>query len=307
MRLTGFAAAAVGSAVALVGFAGAANASATIDLIWSDAGTNVLTDVNMSSVITLQVILTAGPNGSLGAVVSIDYGEALGDLAVLGYASTPSEGADSPLPMVLVSPTDTGSRVENISSFALPPVIGTGLAAGQSHQLGTVTFHKASLITRFFEIRSDVNSPNDGVVDLGGNDITAITTFNSAFLTIHGDPFCPVIEINMLRGGSPTVAVGSPKNITAKARIQKGTAVSGTTIDTTLRIDAVDGFKVIDSQLSPLNSIRLVIGKGGQGDTLTMNIDQCNSGSIVFVATFFGTDVNGTLCEATRRITKTCK
>ena len=38
MRLTVFAAAAVGSLVALVGFAGAANASATIDLIWADTG-----------------------------------------------------------------------------------------------------------------------------------------------------------------------------------------------------------------------------------------------------------------------------
>ena len=42
MRLTVFAAAAVGSAVALVGFAGAANASATIDLIWADTGTNTI-------------------------------------------------------------------------------------------------------------------------------------------------------------------------------------------------------------------------------------------------------------------------
>ena len=39
MRLTVFAAA-VGSVVTLVGFAGAANASATIDLIWAATGTN---------------------------------------------------------------------------------------------------------------------------------------------------------------------------------------------------------------------------------------------------------------------------
>ncbi|MCH7643847.1 MAG: hypothetical protein IH974_03345 [Myxococcales bacterium] len=88
MRLTGFAAA-VGSAVALMGFAGAANASATIDLIWADTGTNEITRVNSSSAITLQVILTAGPNGSQGAVVSVDYSAALDTLSVLGYASTP--------------------------------------------------------------------------------------------------------------------------------------------------------------------------------------------------------------------------
>ena len=88
MRLTVFAAAA-GSVVALVGFAGAANASATIDLIWADTGTNQITNVNTSSAITLQVILTAGPNGSQGAVVSVDYSAALDTLSVLGYASTP--------------------------------------------------------------------------------------------------------------------------------------------------------------------------------------------------------------------------
>ena len=113
------------------------------------------------------------------------------------------------------------------------------------------------------------------------------------------------IEINALRGGSPTVTVNTTKNITAKARIQKGTATPDTTIDTRLQIDAVDGTQVIDSQLS--GPIQLVVGKGGQGDTLTMNIDQCNSGSIDFVATFFGTNADGVLCEARRSITKTCK
>jgi hypothetical protein len=38
-----------------------------------------------------------------------------------------------------------------------------------------------------------------------------------------------------------------------------------------------------------------------------MDIDRCLSGSINFVATFFGNDGNGTLCEATRTINKTCK
>jgi hypothetical protein len=38
-----------------------------------------------------------------------------------------------------------------------------------------------------------------------------------------------------------------------------------------------------------------------------MDINQCLSGSIDFVATFFGNDGNGALCEATRTINKTCK
>ena len=56
----------------LGGGAGAASAGATIDLIWADTGTNELSDVELSSAVTLQVILTTGPNGSRGAGVSVD-------------------------------------------------------------------------------------------------------------------------------------------------------------------------------------------------------------------------------------------
>ncbi|MCH7643352.1 MAG: hypothetical protein IH974_00830 [Myxococcales bacterium] len=299
MRLTVFAAA-VGNVAALVGFAGAANASATIDLIWDATGTNEISDLVVPTTLTLNVILTAGPNGSQAAGVSVDYSTVFGQLVVLGFASTPG----GPLPILLGSTIDTGTRVENINSAALPPHLGTGLAAGQSHQLGTVTFDTSGLIGNMFEIPSDADGPVDGVFDLAGNNITPTATFNSAFLVPHGDPDF-FIEINTLRGGSPTVTVNTTKKITAKARIPKGTAESDTTCNTTLRIDAVDGQKVIDTQNS--GPIRLEVGKGGRGDTLTMNINQCNSGSIVFIATFFGTDVNCALVEATRTITKTCK
>ena len=113
------------------------------------------------------------------------------------------------------------------------------------------------------------------------------------------------IEINALRGGSPTVTVDGTKNITAKARILKGTAPAGTTIDTTLQIEAVDGLVVINTRSSFPH--RLVIGRGGQGDKFPMDISQCDSGSIDFVATFFGETADGALCEATRTIIKTCK
>jgi len=182
MRSTVFAAAA-SSVAALVGFAGAANASATIDLIWGDSDTNQLSGVVTSSGITLRVIMTAGPNGTTGGVVSVDYSAALGKLAVLGYANTPSEGNDSPLPLTVGTTINTGSRVEGINSIAVPPFgLGTGLAEGQSHQLGTVTFHKSALLNGTFEIRSDANSPEDGVLDIDGNAIISTTTFNSAFL-----------------------------------------------------------------------------------------------------------------------------
>ncbi len=178
MRSTVFAAT-VGSAVALVGFAGAANASATIDLIWADTGTNEISSLSLPSAIILQVILTAGPNGTGGAGVSVDYSTVVGKLSVLGYASTPSDA----LPLAFGDTIDTGSRIENINSYALTPLLGTGLSAGQSHQLGTVTFHKSGISDGVFEIRSDANGPpTDNVYDIDGNVITATTTFNSAVL-----------------------------------------------------------------------------------------------------------------------------
>ena len=123
-------------------------------------------------------------------------------------------------------------------------------------------------------------------------------------------PGCELtIEINALRGGSPTVTVGDTKNITAKARIVRGTAVSGTTIHTTLKIEAIDGAGVIQNRTSCPH--RLEVGKGGQGDKLDMLISRCIGGSILFRATFFGNendDCSNPVCPlATREITKTCK
>ena len=93
-----FFAVAMGSVVALMGFAGAANASATVDLIWLDV-TNVdtagnpiclepanrdcpelgvtLTYMSVTDTITLGLIITAGPGGVVGAGVSVDYSNML--------------------------------------------------------------------------------------------------------------------------------------------------------------------------------------------------------------------------------------
>jgi hypothetical protein len=113
------------------------------------------------------------------------------------------------------------------------------------------------------------------------------------------------IEINALRGGSPTVTAGGTKDITAKARILKGTAPKGTTINTTLTIEAFDGPVLIHS--ASVSGVQLEIGKGGDGNKLTMNIPVCETGTIEFIATFSGTDGSGALCESTRAIRKTCK
>ena len=128
-----------------------------------------------------------------------------------------------------------------------------------------------------------------------------------------GNPIdCDVtIEVVSIRGGGPTVNVPGTKNITAKARIQKGTGPAGLTLDnTSLIIEAFDGATLIDTQISDL--LTLIVGRGGQGDKLTMTVDagKCVSGSIDFFATFTGTSsTNGATCTETsaRPLTKECK
>jgi hypothetical protein len=179
-----FFAAAVVSAVALVGFAGTASASATIDLFWTANGTDTIADLTSSSSVQLSVVLTSGDAGSQGAGVSVDYSGVSG-LTTISFLSTPS----GPLPIALGSTTDTGSRIQNVNSGALPPYVGTGLtAAGQTHQLGTVMFHAGDLLNGTLEITSDANGPTDGVLNLAGGDITATTTFNSAFIVNVPEP-----------------------------------------------------------------------------------------------------------------------
>jgi len=127
-----------------------------------------------------------------------------------------------------------------------------------------------------------------------------------AGIVLECDPI--VIEINALRGGSPSVTSGAVKNITSKARIQKGTAPGDATItDTALTITAYSGDTVLDSQPAP-ELLTLVVGKGGQGDKLGLTVS-CSPGEIIdYVSHFMGTAPNGATCEATSdRMPKTCK
>ena len=108
---------------------------------------------------------------------------------------------------------------------------------------------------------------------------------------------CPyAIEVNAVRGGSPSIKGGS-KNITAKARIAKGTAASGTSQPgTTATVDAicVSGACTPGANLGSASAggITLVVGKGGQGPKLAVPV-ACSPGDVVdFVATFTGTAVS---------------
>ena len=115
------------------------------------------------------------------------------------------------------------------------------------------------------------------------------------------------IEVNALRAGAKTVSFGpnQSRDVTAKARILKGTASSGTTIATTLKIDAVDGTQVISTNST--GPITLGVGKGGKGAKLSLAIPTCNAGFIEFRAQFYGTDSQNDFCEKTRTLRKECK
>jgi hypothetical protein len=116
------------------------------------------------------------------------------------------------------------------------------------------------------------------------------------------------IEVNALRAGGKTV-VTSPNDttkVTSKARILKGTALTGTFIDTTLTITVSDGDVVLDTKATD-HEITLGVGKGGKGASLLLLTEHCDSGYLTFEATFRGLDVDGETCEGTDSIRKACR
>jgi hypothetical protein len=129
------------------------------------------------------------------------------------------------------------------------------------------------------------------------------------------EPDCSLkIEINAFRGGSPTVTVGTTKNITAKARIAKGSTAPDTVIDATLQIEAFDGTNPVPFEPPDPIVVRLGVGKGGKGAKVPMFIESCtptpaNRKFIKFIATFTEIKKPPVLipCVATRQITKACK
>ena len=117
------------------------------------------------------------------------------------------------------------------------------------------------------------------------------------------------LEINALRAGGKTVNTGANQttDVTAKARILKGTAVTGTTIVTELTIKAVTppGGTIISSASQP--GITLGVGKGGKGAKLSVPVTRCTAGFIEFVATFLGTDEDNDICTVTVSLREECR
>jgi hypothetical protein len=115
------------------------------------------------------------------------------------------------------------------------------------------------------------------------------------------------IEVNALRAGAKTVNTGPNQttNVTAKARILKGTAASGTTIDTQLIIETVTGGSIISTNST--GPITLGVGKGGKGAKLSMATTDCVDGFIEFNARFEGTDTDTDFCIGERSVRKACQ
>jgi hypothetical protein len=204
-----FFAVALGSVVALAGFAGTANASATVDLIWID---NTSTPACMfpanrncprlgitlgeepdliatSDNVTLLVLLTAGPLGSWGGGVSVNYGEALPSYSVTGFKSVKTTQPTQMLNIFVGTTTDQPPYIDNVNAAAQPGLgLGLGLSPGQSAYLGTVMFHKELVVNGTFEIMVGTDGPGntDGILDGIGGD--ANPTLNSAYLVNVPEP-----------------------------------------------------------------------------------------------------------------------
>ncbi|MBW1843250.1 MAG: PEP-CTERM sorting domain-containing protein [Deltaproteobacteria bacterium] len=177
----------VGGLVALVGFAGSSSASATIDLIWATSGTATTSILASDTGIVLEVWITSGAGGIQGAGISVDY-STLCVGCITSFTNNPSAGAD-PMPLVLGSTNDTGSRLENINAASFAPYVGTGLTAvGQSYLLGTITFGNVGGAGGSFTLTSDVNGPTDDILDMGSLVISGTSTFNVGSINVAAVP-----------------------------------------------------------------------------------------------------------------------
>jgi hypothetical protein len=208
-----FFAVALGSVVALAGFAGTANASATVDLIWINVNSGtapgscmkpinrdcerlgttlgVNPEVATSDNITLLVLLTAGAGGSIGGTVSIDYTPTIPSYSVTDFGSLLTKQPAPWLTIFAGSTTNQPPFIDAIGAVAAPPLgSGLGLPPGQSAYLGTVSFHKDLVVNGTFELVVDTNGPGntDGVLDGLGTLIDSTTTFNNAYLVNVPEP-----------------------------------------------------------------------------------------------------------------------
>jgi hypothetical protein len=177
---------ALGSVVALVGFAGAAYASATVDLIWRDTGVGAIStdgrtltfgDADTSVIVTYDVVLTAGPNGIAIAALSMGYADAAVLVSVSGFGCV----AGAALNSCIGDGTDTGSAIESMTIFTLNAV---GLTDGQSQSMGTVSFRKGSDADGTYPLTVGEFTGNDAIFNNGGGQVTGVTYNASALVNV---------------------------------------------------------------------------------------------------------------------------
>jgi hypothetical protein len=170
----------VSGLVALMGFAGSASASATIDLVWTSSGTNTATFLSSGAADTVSIILTAGPGDSIGAGITLDY-TALNTLfAVTTFSNTMFT---MPLPFNLGSTLDTGSMVTNINAVG-GLAAGQTLLSGNSFTLGTVTFQRNAAPGSGSLALSVILTGSDHVLNGAGVIIDGTSTFNGGFAVV---------------------------------------------------------------------------------------------------------------------------
>ena len=312
--------------------ASAANAEPTVSMVWTDCvGFGCGAGVGTSSIVagvgdtlTLDMLVTGDSNGVSFAGLSYDILRASG--VVSAYARLDIDSINDGLDQMWDFEGNYGYTLAPASATytrgsycVLLYVAGSGVVCPGPPAVGNASTGQCGQSAT--GILAEI--PNFPPGDLGNGVIGSFSagpglTFEPQFtlaqaqfeIVCIGPPPCSlIIDINALRGGSPGVTSGGTKDITAKARIMKGTAPLDATVnDTTLTITSYVGPLQVDQKAS--GPLTLVVGKGGTGDKLTMDVPVCAPGQkIDYVAHFSGTaSTNGQLCEATSgRLRKTCK
>jgi hypothetical protein len=156
----------------LVGFAGAASADATIELIWADTGTNSYVDPVTSANIVLNVVLNTGsaPAPSRGGSLTVDYSAALGELTFVSASNDPGPPARIH-PFGLPTHDLLNSQVLTLNSVL------TDLLPLTSIVLATITFNVTAGSPGTFDIITLLTAPFDNIQHLsaGGLGTASIT------------------------------------------------------------------------------------------------------------------------------------
>ena len=105
-----------------------------------------------SDTLTLFVVLTNAPGGSVAYGLSVDYSDAIGKLSKIAYSRTLPAGYQFNLGEL----TNTGTQVRNFSAGTLGVPVG-----GISFVVGTITFDKNAFSPGTFVITTVIVASDD--------------------------------------------------------------------------------------------------------------------------------------------------